>query len=171
MSESENSSPAPESQSPPEAAPATTATETNQPANNEPAPANNKVTPENESGGGAPPASTNKNGPKITAGVSALKGSRPTMEDAHAVVDNVTIEGFPPEKTIGFFGVYDGHGGQHCAEFTKVNLIINSLFLMKYYMTFMLFYRNIFTNVFLGTSFSPKTQMGVTTLTKRYSTA
>lgn len=125
MSESENSSPAPESQSPPEAAPATTATEANQSADNEAAPANNEVTPANESEG-APPASTNKNGPKITAGVSALKGSRPTMEDAHAVVDNVTIEGFPPEKTIGFFGVYDGHGGQHCAEFTKVNRIINS---------------------------------------------
>lgn len=69
-----------------------------------------------------PPPRTDPNGPKIEAGASALRGSRPTMEDAHTVIDKVSIDGVPPEKCFGFFGVYDGHGGRRCADSTKVHL-------------------------------------------------
>jgi serine/threonine protein phosphatase PrpC len=47
-------------------------------------------------------------------GVTSDQGPRKTMEDQHTAV----LEHTP----VPFFGVYDGHGGTHCAEFLKAHL-------------------------------------------------
>lgn len=50
---------------------------------------------------------------KLKADVCAKKGKRITMEDAHCIETNLVIPGF--EDVIGFFGVFDGHGGNAVA--------------------------------------------------------
>ncbi|CAE7647069.1 unnamed protein product [Symbiodinium pilosum] len=37
-----------------------------------------------------------------------MQGHRPTMEDAHVI---------HAEDTWGFFGIFDGHGGDQCSRF------------------------------------------------------
>lgn len=49
----------------------------------------------------------------MSFGVTSEQGARKTMEDQHTAMN---------ENSIPFFGVYDGHGGTHCAEFLKENL-------------------------------------------------
>ena len=71
------------------------------------------------------PASSNESGPKITAGSDGQKGTRPTMEDAHTVIDKIKLDNIPPEKAFAFFGVYDGHGGRRCADLTKVHFFLS----------------------------------------------
>lgn len=64
----------------------------------------------------------------IEYGVSSEQGTRKTMEDQHKAMlstDLVTPrDRSAPRLAIGipFFGVYDGHGGQQCAEFLRENL-------------------------------------------------
>ena len=43
------------------------------------------------------------------------------MEDAHTTIDNLEIS----NKTYGFFGVYDGHGGSYAAKFAGLHLSNN----------------------------------------------
>jgi integrin-linked kinase-associated serine/threonine phosphatase 2C len=64
----------------------------------------------------------------IEFGVSSEQGTRKTMEDQHKAMlstDLVTPrDRSAPRLAMGipFFGVYDGHGGQQCAEFLRENL-------------------------------------------------
>lgn len=64
----------------------------------------------------------------IEYGVSSEQGTRKTMEDQHKAMlstDLVTPrDRSAPRMASGipFFGVYDGHGGQQCAEFLRENL-------------------------------------------------
>eukprot|EP00439_Symbiodinium_sp_Y106_P048723 s2732_g6.t1 len=44
-------------------------------------------------------------------GVSSMQGWRPAMEDAH-----MAIPDFDPERELGLFGVFDGHGGAAVAK-------------------------------------------------------
>jgi serine/threonine protein phosphatase PrpC len=50
----------------------------------------------------------------IHYGVSSEQGARKTMEDQHVALCE--------SNTVPFFGVYDGHGGTHCAEYLKAHL-------------------------------------------------
>lgn len=51
--------------------------------------------------------------------ISCMQGWRVTMEDAHATKTNLETDG---DDGVGFFGVYDGHGGDNVAKFTGENL-------------------------------------------------
>ncbi|CAK9033530.1 unnamed protein product [Durusdinium trenchii] len=44
-------------------------------------------------------------------GVSSMQGWRENMEDAH-----MAIPDFDPERELGLFGVFDGHGGSAVAK-------------------------------------------------------
>lgn len=62
-------------------------------------------------------------------GVASEQGARRTMEDQHkALLHNDAVtprDGSSSEPLvtgIPFFGVYDGHGGTHCADFLRANL-------------------------------------------------
>ncbi|CAE7264141.1 unnamed protein product, partial [Symbiodinium sp. CCMP2456] len=46
--------------------------------------------------------------PAFRVGVAEMKGWRPSMEDAHVIY---------AQDTWGFFGVFDGHGGDQCSGF------------------------------------------------------
>ncbi|GAX76075.1 hypothetical protein CEUSTIGMA_g3518.t1 [Chlamydomonas eustigma] len=53
-----------------------------------------------------------------------MKGKRPNMEDFHhAEFKRDSRSG----EVVGFFGVFDGHGGPHAAHYVKTNLL-NNLF-------------------------------------------
>lgn len=52
-------------------------------------------------------------GPLFEVGVAEMNGWRPTMEDAHVSV---------MQDSWGFFGVFDGHGGQQCSSFVAKRL-------------------------------------------------
>ncbi|KAJ7948970.1 putative Phosphatase 2C family protein [Quillaja saponaria] len=58
-------------------------------------------------------------------GVSSVKGKKKFMEDGHKIVP--CLEGNPKK---GFFGVYDGHGGEKAADFVAENLHTNILEMM-----------------------------------------
>mmetsp|Transcript_25248 Transcript_25248/g.40425 ORF Transcript_25248/g.40425 Transcript_25248/m.40425 type:complete len:612 (+) Transcript_25248:99-1934(+) len=48
------------------------------------------------------------NSTSFRIGFAEMNGWRPSMEDAHVIF---------PEETWGFFGVFDGHGGDQCSAF------------------------------------------------------
>ncbi|CAE7600249.1 unnamed protein product [Symbiodinium pilosum] len=52
-------------------------------------------------------------GPLFQVGIAEMNGWRPTMEDAHVSV---------MRDSWGFFGVFDGHGGQQCSSFVAKRL-------------------------------------------------
>jgi len=59
---------------------------------------------------------------RIRSGASAEQGKRPTMEDVHVAIDDLTTTlppydflDFGPTARNGFYAVYDGHGGQESA--------------------------------------------------------
>lgn len=54
----------------------------------------------------------------VTFGEHSSQGSRPSMEDAHAVFLN-TFEGEMTRTSCSFFGVYDGHGGREAAVYLR----------------------------------------------------
>ncbi|CAG9310246.1 unnamed protein product [Blepharisma stoltei] len=56
---------------------------------------------------------------RFNVGYWSEVGLRPTMEDAHQIIDNLFIDN---EKTLSYYAVYDGHGGSICSEFLKNNL-------------------------------------------------
>jgi integrin-linked kinase-associated serine/threonine phosphatase 2C len=64
----------------------------------------------------------------IEYGVSSEQGTRKTMEDQHKAMLSTDLftprDRTAPRMAMGipFFGVYDGHGGQQCAEFLRENL-------------------------------------------------
>jgi protein phosphatase PTC2/3 len=56
-----------------------------------------------------------------------MQGWRISMEDAHAnvldlKVDPEQTEQTPADQRIGFFGVYDGHGGDKVAQYSGEHL-------------------------------------------------
>jgi len=53
-------------------------------------------------------------GSLFRVGVAEMNGWRPTMEDAHVCIMH---------DSWGFFGVFDGHGGQQCSSFVAKRLI------------------------------------------------
>ncbi|XP_039032102.1 probable protein phosphatase 2C 76 isoform X2 [Hibiscus syriacus] len=61
---------------------------------------------------------------KLSYGYSSFKGKRSTMEDFHDIKTS-KING----KTVCMFGIFDGHGGSHAAEYLKQHLFEN---LMKH---------------------------------------
>eukprot|EP00878_Enallax_costatus_P013420 GHUV01014034.1.p1 GENE.GHUV01014034.1~~GHUV01014034.1.p1 ORF type:complete len:277 (+),score=54.61 GHUV01014034.1:429-1259(+) len=61
---------------------------------------------------------------KVSYGFSLLRGKRSTMEDFHHA--KFTID--PKSgQIVGLFGVFDGHGGPHAADYVCSNLFINLL--------------------------------------------
>lgn len=52
-------------------------------------------------------------GPRFRVGLAEMNGWRPSMEDSHVVV---------MKDSWGFFGVFDGHGGQQCSSFVARRL-------------------------------------------------
>jgi len=56
---------------------------------------------------------------KVAFGFSLMRGKRGTMEDVHFAQFRRDAKS---GESIGCFGVYDGHGGIHAAEFVKANL-------------------------------------------------
>jgi len=52
-------------------------------------------------------------GPLFRTGLAEMNGWRPSMEDAHVIVMH---------DSWGFFGVFDGHGGQQCSAFVARRL-------------------------------------------------
>ncbi|KAK8516080.1 hypothetical protein V6N12_013489 [Hibiscus sabdariffa] len=61
---------------------------------------------------------------KLSYGYSSFRGKRATMEDFYDIKTS-KING----KTICMFGIFDGHGGSHAAEYLKQHLFEN---LMKH---------------------------------------
>lgn len=61
---------------------------------------------------------------KLSCGYSSFRGKRATMEDFYDI-KNTKIGG----QTVCMFGIFDGHGGSHAAEFLKGHLFEN---LMKH---------------------------------------
>ncbi|GAX74792.1 hypothetical protein CEUSTIGMA_g2239.t1 [Chlamydomonas eustigma] len=60
----------------------------------------------------------------VSFGYSLMKGKRPNMEDFyHAEFKKDSRCG----EVIGFFGVFDGHGGPNAAHYVKTNLFNNLL--------------------------------------------
>lgn len=64
---------------------------------------------------------------RVMYGVSAMQGWRISMEDAHAAILDLKLEGDQektqdPSQKISFFGVYDGHGGDKVALFAGQNI-------------------------------------------------
>ncbi|KAK4488805.1 hypothetical protein RD792_004595 [Penstemon davidsonii] len=55
-------------------------------------------------------------------GVFSTKGKKKFMEDSHKIYSSSTNG-----NKVGFFGVYDGHGGSRAAEFVADNLHLNIL--------------------------------------------
>lgn len=61
---------------------------------------------------------------RVSFGFSLMRGKRPGMEDFHHAefkADSRTGE------IVGLFGVFDGHGGPHAADFVRGNLFKNLL--------------------------------------------
>ncbi|XP_059448059.1 uncharacterized protein LOC132179366 [Corylus avellana] len=63
---------------------------------------------------------------EIGVGVSSVKGKKKFMEDTHKILP--CLQG---KSNKGFFGVYDGHGGNKAAEFVAENLHTNILEMME----------------------------------------
>ncbi|XP_051137801.1 probable protein phosphatase 2C 22 [Andrographis paniculata] len=63
--------------------------------------------------------------PLLRSGAWADIGSRSSMEDVHVYTDNLMDDyGFniPTESPSAFYGVFDGHGGKHAADFAGYHL-------------------------------------------------
>jgi len=56
---------------------------------------------------------------RFNVGRLGAQGQRSQMEDADLVIHNLFLF---EELAVSFFGVFDGHGGQDCADFLKKNL-------------------------------------------------
>jgi serine/threonine protein phosphatase PrpC len=54
---------------------------------------------------------------------SGMQGWRMTMEDAHMVCTDISVEGKPLPKGHAIFGVMDGHGGDFTSEFAADNFM------------------------------------------------
>eukprot|EP01130_Rhizamoeba_saxonica_P017017 TRINITY_DN8039_c0_g1_i2.p1 TRINITY_DN8039_c0_g1~~TRINITY_DN8039_c0_g1_i2.p1 ORF type:complete len:387 (-),score=83.09 TRINITY_DN8039_c0_g1_i2:617-1777(-) len=54
----------------------------------------------------------------LESGFNAIRGRRPTMEDAHIVIDDLNEYSalFPTDINRSLYGVYDGHGGQETSK-------------------------------------------------------
>ncbi|KAI9296962.1 PP2C-domain-containing protein [Neoconidiobolus thromboides FSU 785] len=60
---------------------------------------------------------TNGSNNRFIYGASAMQGWRVSMEDAHTTLLNLK-----EDSIMGFFAVFDGHGGQSAAKFAGVHL-------------------------------------------------
>ncbi|GJN16379.1 hypothetical protein PR202_gb03362 [Eleusine coracana subsp. coracana] len=58
----------------------------------------------------------------LKCGYSSLKGRRASMEDFYDIKSSKI-----DDNQINFFGVFDGHGGTHAAEYLKEHLFVNLL--------------------------------------------
>eukprot|EP01087_Luapelamoeba_hula_P023149 TRINITY_DN845_c1_g1_i2.p1 TRINITY_DN845_c1_g1~~TRINITY_DN845_c1_g1_i2.p1 ORF type:complete len:393 (-),score=101.49 TRINITY_DN845_c1_g1_i2:388-1566(-) len=62
---------------------------------------------------------------------SAMQGLRDEMEDRYAVEIDIVKEHFRHEKDddtyVAYFGLFDGHGGNRCADYCSRNLLTASL--------------------------------------------
>ena len=54
-------------------------------------------------------------GPGLSFGTSEMQGWRKNMEDQH--VNPVSLDG----QLVGFFAVFDGHGGREVAKFCQMH--------------------------------------------------
>nr|ACF35047.1 protein phosphatase 2C [Hevea brasiliensis] len=57
---------------------------------------------------------------KLSCGFSSFRGKRATMEDFYDI-KHTKIDG----QTVCMFGIFDGHGGSHAAEYLKEHLFDN----------------------------------------------
>ncbi|XP_024025755.1 probable protein phosphatase 2C 76 isoform X2 [Morus notabilis] len=65
------------------------------------------------------PVEDGKDG-KLSWGYSSFRGKRMTMEDFYDI-KTAKIDG----QTVCLFGIFDGHGGSHAAEYLKEHLFLN----------------------------------------------
>lgn len=87
------------------------------------------VLPEKEDDGGYASGGCKSEDGKLSCGYSSFRGKRASMEDFYDVKMSKINE-----KTVCFFGVFDGHGGSRAAEYLKLHLFEN---LMKHPQFFM----------------------------------
>ena len=60
---------------------------------------------------------------RFDVGVCSLKGARRTMEDRTTIVHDLRCSNLPPAlRPVYYAAVYDGHGGDACAQFLKDEL-------------------------------------------------
>jgi protein phosphatase 2C family protein 2/3 len=55
---------------------------------------------------------------RLIYGASSMQGWRATMEDSHAALLEIPNKLGSSSDQMGFFGVYDGHGGEKIARYT-----------------------------------------------------
>ncbi|XP_039062464.1 probable protein phosphatase 2C 76 isoform X3 [Hibiscus syriacus] len=72
--------------------------------------------PENDDGGYVSGGWKSEDG-KLSCGYSSFRGKRATMEDCYDIKTS-KING----QTVCLFGIFDGHGGSHAAEYLKQHL-------------------------------------------------
>ncbi|XP_010546591.1 PREDICTED: probable protein phosphatase 2C 22 [Tarenaya hassleriana] len=61
--------------------------------------------------------------PSVRSGAWSDIGSRPNMEDVYLCVDNFMGDyGLKNSEPSSFYGVFDGHGGKHAADFASYHL-------------------------------------------------
>lgn len=64
---------------------------------------------------------------KARYGLAVMRGKRPQQEDCSAAQWSPRPGAAPGEQQVGLFGVFDGHGGPHAAEYVQANLFRNVL--------------------------------------------
>lgn len=60
---------------------------------------------------------------RVSFGFSLMRGKRPTMEDFY----DAQFKTHPSGEEVGFFGVFDGHGGADAANYVRLNLFNNMM--------------------------------------------
>lgn len=58
----------------------------------------------------------------VRSGRSSNQGNRMYMEDVHVAFDNLMIDHKLLNRPSAFYGVFDGHGGSHAAQFASKHL-------------------------------------------------
>ncbi|KAI4330933.1 hypothetical protein MLD38_029169 [Melastoma candidum] len=83
-----------------------------------------RMFPRKEDNNGIASGSWRSDDGTLSWGYSSFRGKRMTMEDFYDMKTSVTSG-----KTVGMFGIFDGHGGSRAAEYLKEHLFDN---LMKH---------------------------------------
>ncbi|CAM4549007.1 unnamed protein product [Leuciscus chuanchicus] len=61
--------------------------------------------------------------PKLQGFVSARRGEREEMQDAHVLLPELSVTNLPPQVSrLAYFAVFDGHGGARASQFAADNL-------------------------------------------------
>ncbi|XP_016343122.1 integrin-linked kinase-associated serine/threonine phosphatase 2C isoform X3 [Sinocyclocheilus anshuiensis] len=73
--------------------------------------------------GGGQETRGKENLPKLMGFVSARRGEREEMQDAHVLLPDLTATNLPSQVSrLAYFAVFDGHGGARASQFAAENL-------------------------------------------------